>query len=180
MCDLEKRATLDEAAESAGVSLEVRRLDVQELAGIATVVNEIVAAEGRIDTLINNAGVGFVKTIEHAGEEEMRQVIDINQLGVMRCTKAVLPRMREQRSGHVIAVSSRAAWRAAARAARRRQCDAVTRCWPHAPVFRALRAANPHAWRAPAQWRYPWRADPCGNTPRARLTPREIEKWATR
>lgn len=106
MRDLGKRETLDSAASDAGISLEVRQLDVQDMASITAVVDEIVASDGRIDTLINNAGIGFVKTSEQASEQEMQQVIDINQMGVMRCTKAVLPHMRKAKSGHVIAVSS--------------------------------------------------------------------------
>ncbi|WP_204244747.1 SDR family oxidoreductase [Parasphingorhabdus marina] len=106
MRNLDKRRVLDAAAAEAGVDLEVRRLDVQDMASISAVVDEIIANDGRIDTLINNAGMGFVRTAEQASEEEMQQVTDINQMGVMRCTKAVLPHMRKARSGHVIAVSS--------------------------------------------------------------------------
>ncbi len=106
MRNLDKRAALDGASAEAGVELEVRRLDVQDMASITAVVDEIIANDGKIDTLINNAGMGFVRTVEQASEAEMQQVTDINQMGVMRCTKAVLPHMREAKSGHVIAVSS--------------------------------------------------------------------------
>lgn len=106
MRNLGKRDALDAAAKDAGVELEVRKLDVQHMDSITAVVDEIIAEDGRIDVLINNAGMGFVKTLEQASEEEMQQVVDINQMGVMRCTKAVLPHMRKARSGRVIAVSS--------------------------------------------------------------------------
>ncbi|MEL6822334.1 MAG: SDR family NAD(P)-dependent oxidoreductase, partial [Calditrichota bacterium] len=56
--------------------------------------------------MINNAGAGFAKTTEHATMEEVEWVTDVNYHGVVRCTKAVLPHMRKQQSGHVINITS--------------------------------------------------------------------------
>ena len=106
MRDLAKRSRLDEAASAARVSLEVLALDVRDTATIEAAVAEVVAREGRIDTLINNAGVGYVRTTEQAPENEIAWVVDVNFMGVMRCTKAVIGHMRRQRSGHVITISS--------------------------------------------------------------------------
>ncbi|WP_353827702.1 SDR family NAD(P)-dependent oxidoreductase [Agromyces sp. SYSU T0242] len=106
MRDLGRRGALDAAAAEAGVEVHVRALDVQHRASIDSVVAEIIDTEGRIDVVVNNAGIGFVRTLEHATEDEIQRVVDINQLGVMRCTQAVLPHLRRQRSGHVIVVSS--------------------------------------------------------------------------
>lgn len=106
MRNLERRAALDEAAAEAGVSVNVIALDVQDSATIDAAVSQIISQEGRIDTLIANAGVGFARTTEQATEDDMQWVFDTNVMGVIRCTKAVLPHMRKQRSGRVIAVTS--------------------------------------------------------------------------
>lgn len=106
MRNLSKRAALDAAAAEAGVTLNVRALDVQDSATIIAVADEMIAAEGRIDVLINNAGSGFVRSTEQASEEEIAGVIDVNQMGVIRAVKAVIPHMRKARSGHVITISS--------------------------------------------------------------------------
>ncbi|WP_298985030.1 SDR family oxidoreductase [uncultured Roseibium sp.] len=106
MRNLSKRSTLDAAAEDAAVSLQVLQLDVQESASVNAAVDHVIAAEGRIDTLINNAGAGYVRTTEQASEEEINWVMDVNFMGVVRCTKAVIPHMRKARKGHVVTVSS--------------------------------------------------------------------------
>jgi len=88
------------------MSLTVLRLDVQDSASVTAAVAEVMAREGRIDVLINNAGAGYVRSTEQAPEAEIEWVTDVNYMGVVRCTKAVLPHMRKQRSGHIIAVTS--------------------------------------------------------------------------
>lgn len=106
MRSLDKRAALDEAAKAAGVAIHLLPLDVQDLASVEAAVAQIVAAEGRIDVLINNAGAGFVRSTEQATEQELQWVIDVNLMGVMRCTKAVMPHMRAARRGHIVTVGS--------------------------------------------------------------------------
>ena len=106
MRNLTKRDALDAAAAEAGVTLKVMSLDVQDTASINTTLDRIMADEGRIDTLINNAGAGYVRTTEQATEDDINWVMDVNFMGVVRCTKAVIPHMRTARSGHVITISS--------------------------------------------------------------------------
>ena len=106
MRNLDKRAALDAAAKDAGVSLNVLRLDVQDAKSVSTTVAQILAEHGRIDTLINNAGLGFARNIEQTNEADILRVMDVNFMGVMRCTKAVLPVMRSAKSGHVVNISS--------------------------------------------------------------------------
>lgn len=106
MRNLAKRAALDAAATAAGVVLNVLPLDVQDSASVEAAIAAVIAAEGRIDVLINNAGAGFVRSTEQASEVEIAHVIDLNLMGVIRCTKAVLPHMRAARAGHVVNISS--------------------------------------------------------------------------
>lgn len=106
MRNLEKREALDAAAQAAGVSLNVLQLDVQDADSVSAAVAQILADQGRIDTLINNAGLGFARNIEQTTEVEILRIMDINFMGVMRCTKAVLPAMRAAKSGHVVNISS--------------------------------------------------------------------------
>ena len=106
MRNLDKRAALEKAASSAGVAVEIRPLDVQDTHSVNACVDAIIELEGRVDILVNNAGAGFVRTTEQATEEEIQWVLDVNFMGVVRCTKAVLPHMREARSGHIVNISS--------------------------------------------------------------------------
>lgn len=106
MRNLGKRQALDDAVRAANVSVDVLQLDVQDSVSIHSAVKATLDREGRIDVLINNAGAGFVRSTEQASEDDIKWVLDVNFTGVVRCTKAVLPHMRKQRSGHVIAVSS--------------------------------------------------------------------------
>ncbi len=106
MRNLDKRAALDDAARSAGVDLHVAALDVQDSGSIKACVSQVVSEQGRIDVLINNAGAGLVRSTEQASEDDIDWIMDVNLLGVVRCTKAVIGHFRKQRSGHVITISS--------------------------------------------------------------------------
>jgi len=106
MRNLEKREALDAAAQAAGVSLNVLPLDVTDSASVNAAVDQVIARETRIDVLVNNAGAGFVRTVEQATEAEIQQIMDVNFTGVARCTKAVMPHMRTARAGHIVTISS--------------------------------------------------------------------------
>lgn len=104
MRNLEKADNLRLQAQN--LDIEILELDVSNTQSIETAVQTIIEKEGRIDLLLNNAGAGFAKTLEAASEDEISWVTDVNYLGVVRTTKAVLPYMRKQRSGHVINITS--------------------------------------------------------------------------
>jgi NAD(P)-dependent dehydrogenase (short-subunit alcohol dehydrogenase family) len=106
MRDTTKRKALDDAVAAVGVKLDVLPLDVQKPKTISAAISDVLAREGRIDTLVNNAGAGFVRSTEQASEEDIRWALDVNLMGVIHCTKAVIGHMRERRSGQVVTVSS--------------------------------------------------------------------------
>ena len=83
-------------------------LNLEKPEQITSVVNQIGLDYGKIDVLVNNAGVGFTGAVEEAGEKELRQIMEINFFGPAALTKAVLPLMREKRNGHILQVSSHA------------------------------------------------------------------------
>lgn len=97
---------LSKEAEKRNVSVTILRLDVQDELSISNCISKILESEKTIDILINNAGSGFIRTMEQATMEEIHQVMDVNFYGVIRCSKAVLPLMRKQNSGHIINISS--------------------------------------------------------------------------
>lgn len=72
-------------------------------------VAKVLEQEERIDLLISNAGMGISGPIEFAKEEETRRIFDVNFFGAVNITQAVLPKMRQQRAGRIIMVSSVAA-----------------------------------------------------------------------
>ena len=105
MRTLEGARALRSASETAGVSLDIRRLDVTEPESIAGVVSHMLDRYGRIDAVVNNAGSGHVGTIENEGLDVVRAVMEVNFFGVVSVTRAALPHLR-QSHGRLITVTS--------------------------------------------------------------------------
>ncbi len=82
------------------------KLDIRDRETVEKAVADIIDKEGRIDVLVNNAGMGIGGPLEFASEEEIRDQMDTNFLGLVHCVDAVLPHMRKQGSGKIIALSS--------------------------------------------------------------------------
>lgn len=106
MRDPARQQPLLDTAEQAGVSVEVRALDVADPASIDTCVAAVLADHGRIDLLVNNAGAGFLGSIEQTSDADLRRTMEVNFFGVWNMTKAVIPAMRERGAGRIIAVTS--------------------------------------------------------------------------
>jgi NAD(P)-dependent dehydrogenase (short-subunit alcohol dehydrogenase family) len=87
-------------------SLEWLVLDVQSDASVAACFEQIEGAAGRLDVLVNNAGISHASAIEETGLDQARQVFETNFWGVVRMTQAGLPLMRRQRSGRLITIGS--------------------------------------------------------------------------
>jgi NAD(P)-dependent dehydrogenase (short-subunit alcohol dehydrogenase family) len=81
-------------------------LDVSSDESVAAVIQRVIERFGRIDVLINNAGIGSAGAAEESSVGQTQRVFDVNVFGVMRMTKAVLPHMRAQGSGRIINLSS--------------------------------------------------------------------------
>ena len=81
-------------------------LDVTDSVQVDAAVTEAIARFGRIDVLVNNAGIGYFAAIEEGEDAAIRRMFEINVFGLTRLTQAVLPIMRRQRSGHIVNFSS--------------------------------------------------------------------------
>lgn len=81
-------------------------LDVTNEVAIEAAVDAAIERFGRVDVLVNNAGYGLAGAIEEATEEEFMPVFETNVFGLIRVTRALLPHLRSQRSGHIVNLSS--------------------------------------------------------------------------
>jgi NAD(P)-dependent dehydrogenase (short-subunit alcohol dehydrogenase family) len=108
MRDLGRQDRLDQAATAAGVAgqLDIRALDVTNFDAIPAFVDAVGRDHGRLDVLVNNAGFAVAGFAEDIKLEELRYQFETNFFGAVAMTKAALPTMRRQRSGHIIMVSS--------------------------------------------------------------------------
>jgi len=80
--------------------------DVTDDASVATLIDDVLAEAGRIDLLVNNAGIGLVGGAEESSTAQAQALFDVNVFGVLRVTNAVLPTLRRQGKGRIVNLSS--------------------------------------------------------------------------
>jgi NAD(P)-dependent dehydrogenase (short-subunit alcohol dehydrogenase family) len=102
MRNLDKAQLLRDAAAQDRLPIEVIELDVTDQASC----DRAFARIGAVDVLINNAGIGGASPLELTPEAEHRQMFETNYFGAVRCIQAVMPRMRERRSGAIVNITS--------------------------------------------------------------------------
>jgi NAD(P)-dependent dehydrogenase (short-subunit alcohol dehydrogenase family) len=87
-------------------NLKLFRLELTDPVQIIQTVEAACKLHGRLDVIVNNAGYGLLGPIEETSDEEVKRVFDVNFFGVVQVIKSVLPYLRQQRSGHIVNVSS--------------------------------------------------------------------------
>ncbi|MGC0375122.1 oxidoreductase [Streptomyces sp. SAI-229] len=97
---------LDDLVAAHPDQVEALRLDVADIEGAEAAVRDVVARHGRIDVLVNNAGRTHVGAFEETTDDELRELFDVHVLGPAALVRAVLPGMRERRSGAIVQMSS--------------------------------------------------------------------------
>ncbi|MGI8794135.1 MAG: SDR family oxidoreductase [Acidimicrobiales bacterium] len=97
---------LQNMAAEAGVEVNLVTLDVADDDSVRRGFDEILERAGRVDVLVNNAGVGGNAVVEETTPEEILDAVNVNVNGAIRCLKQVLPSMRERGSGAIVNITS--------------------------------------------------------------------------
>lgn len=99
-------STIVDLASAYPEQARVLELDVTDREQVRFIIEEAVSEFGRLDVIVNNAGYGLRGALEEASEEELRHQFEVNVFGVLSVTRAALPHLRRQRSGHIVQISS--------------------------------------------------------------------------
>jgi NAD(P)-dependent dehydrogenase (short-subunit alcohol dehydrogenase family) len=101
-----KLADVDDLKERFGKAVLPLALDVTQPEQVQEVVQQAYTHFGRLDVLVNNAGVALLAATEEASDDQIRDLFDTNYIGMVRVLRAALPLLRRQGSGHILGVSS--------------------------------------------------------------------------
>lgn len=102
----EKGAKMRTIQSGENLPIEIIQLDVTSDKSVSHAIQSILSRSGRIDVLVNNAGYGLVGAFEELGMDEIKEQYETNFFGVIRVTQAVIPIMKEQKSGLIVNISS--------------------------------------------------------------------------
>ena len=106
MRNLEGAAELRKVVSEEKLPVTFCALNVDDDASVDDGIRKALSEHGRIDVLVNNAGVGGGGSVEEASLARFREVMETNYFGALRCIKAVIPGMRERRQGCIINITS--------------------------------------------------------------------------
>lgn len=101
-----KATTLSEKIKAEGLPITMHKMNVNSEISIKALMDEILLENGPIDVLVNNAGIGLHGSIEEMPISEFKAVFETNVFGAVCCMQAVIPAMREQKSGCIINITS--------------------------------------------------------------------------
>ena len=93
----------------AGGKAEAMQVDVSDAAAVGLAVDSLIGSRGRIDVLVNNAGIVRDNLLALLGDDDIRAVLDTNVVGVFNVSRAVVPHMISRRAGRIVNLSSVAA-----------------------------------------------------------------------
>ena len=102
----EKGGKMRTIQSGENLPIEIIQLDVTSDKSVSDAIQSILSRSGRIDVLVNNAGYGLVGAFEELGMDEIKEQYETNFFGVIRVTQAVIPIMKEQKSGLIVNISS--------------------------------------------------------------------------
>lgn len=102
----DKAAKLTDLAATAGTTVNLVEVDVADDDSVAAGMTEVLERAGRVDHLVNNAGVGGNGVVEECTPSEFLQAMNVNVCGAVRCIQALLPQMRERGSGSIVNITS--------------------------------------------------------------------------
>jgi NAD(P)-dependent dehydrogenase (short-subunit alcohol dehydrogenase family) len=97
---------LKEGIARENVPVETLQLDITDGDSVKNAISTVMASAGRIDALVNNAGIGGGRAVEETPLEEVREVFETNYFGTVQMLLATTPIMREQRAGRIVNMSS--------------------------------------------------------------------------
>ena len=106
MRNLKKAKDISDIVKREQLSLHTVELDVTNEKSVNKAIKNIKSDAGRIDVLVNNAGYGLTGSLEDLSMNEIKEQYETNVFGLIRVTQAVLPTMREQKSGIIVNISS--------------------------------------------------------------------------
>ena len=108
----DKLSPVVEAAQAVGVQAKAYPLDLANVTLVKEQIKNIAQELGKVNILVNNAGMGYTNSLANTSLEEWQQVLDLNLTSVFQCIQGVLPQMREQATGTIVNVASIAAYNA--------------------------------------------------------------------
>jgi len=103
-----KESEIQAFNEKHGPNAKAIELDITHIDKIDETIEKLTSEFGSIDVLVNNAGIGFAGAIEEASIEEVRKIFEANFFGTLKLSQAVLPNMRQRKSGQIVQISSHA------------------------------------------------------------------------